>query len=174
MTLDRLRQLTAASGLVPALLLCAAPARAEGALNLAPDPAVLIPLLVLFAILVPVLNALLFQPILRTLEARGARIDGARKRAEALGRDVEQTLAQYSEAVRVARATADEERKQQLAAAQRESANTTGRERSAAESTIERARSEIAAALVGARAQLQGESQTLAREAASRVLGRAL
>ena len=96
MTLDRLRQVTAASGLAPALMLCASSARAEGTLELAPDPAVLIPLLLLYVILVPVLNVLLFQPILRTLEAREARIDGARKRAEALGREVEQTLAQYS------------------------------------------------------------------------------
>jgi F-type H+-transporting ATPase subunit b len=174
MTLDRLRQVSAMSGFVAAPMLCAAPARAEGALNLAPDPAVLVPLLILFAILVPLLNAVLFRPILSTLEARAARIEGARKRAESLGREVEQTLAQYSEAVRIARTQADQERKQQLVAAQRESSDTTVRERTAAESTIDRARQEIAAALVGARAQLEAEAQTLAREAASRVLGRAL
>ncbi len=174
MTLHRLRQVTPASGLIAATVLSAAPARAEGALNLEPNPAVLVPLLVIFAILVPVLNAVLFRPILGILDARTARIDGARKRADALGREVDQTLAQYSEAVRVARANADDERKRELVAAQQQGAETTGRERKAAESTIERAREEIAVALAAARTQLESEARGLAREAASRVLGRAL
>jgi len=174
MTTDRLRQPLVVC-CAAATMLEAAPAHAasEG-LNLMPEPTVLVVLLVLFTLLVPVLNALLFRPILRVLDEREQRIDGARRRADDLSRQAERTLQQYETAVREARASAEAERKQSLEHAQRQQAGVVADERSKAEQTLERTRSEVGSALDGARTELQSQARELAREVATRVLGRAL
>ncbi|HVP28961.1 MAG TPA: ATP synthase F0 subunit B [Myxococcota bacterium] len=170
---DRLRQLPAACGAAAAML-AAAPASASEGLNLAPTPNVFLTLIVLFAILVPVLNVLLFKPVLRVLDEREQRIDGARRRAEEMTRKAEATLLKYEGAIQDARAAAEAERKQTLERAQREHAGAVAEERTQAEQTLERARREVMGALAGARGQLQAQSRELARDVASRVLGRAL
>lgn len=173
MTPDRLRRplvvLSAA-----ATMLEATPAFASEGLSLLPTPFVLLPLLLLFAALVPILNACLFQPILRVLDEREQRIDGARRRAEDLTRQAERTLAQYETAVRAARASAEADRKETLAQAQRQHATAVADERKNAEELLDRTRSDIARALSSARDELQSQARELARDVAARVLGRAL
>ena len=61
-----------------------------------------------------------------------------------------------------------------LEEARREQAELTGSVRSEAEVQINRAREEVAGALDDARSQLREQAQALAREAATRVLGRSL
>jgi len=173
MTTDRLRRPLVVC-CAAATMLEAAPAHAAEGLNLLPEPAVLVALLVLFALLVPVLNAVLFKPILRVLDEREQRIDGARRRAEELTRQAERTLQQYETSVREARTSAEAHRKQTLERAQRQQATVVADERGKAEQTLERTRSEVGSALAGARAELQSQARELAREVAARVLGRAL
>lgn len=173
MTPDRPRRSLVVCG-AAATMLAATPAFAAEGLNLAPTWSTLATLLLLFVILVPVLNALLFQPILRVLDEREQRIDGARRRADELTRQAEQTLQRYETTVREARAGAEADRKRALEGAQRQQAASVADERSKAEQVLERTRHEVANALAAARGDLQSQARELARDVATRVLGRAL
>ena len=163
--------------MIPALaigLFIALPVQAAGdSLEIFPDERVFY-LIALFILLVFPVNKLLFHPIFRVLDERDARIEGARKRAAQVGAEAEATLGRYRSAVRSAREEAEGGRKQVLEEARREQAELTGSVRSEAEAEINRAREEVAGALVDARSQLREQAQELAREAATRVLGRSL
>jgi F-type H+-transporting ATPase subunit b len=155
-------------------LLVALPAQAAGdSLEIFPDARIFY-LIVLFVLLIFPVNKLLFHPIFRVLDEREARIEGARKRADQIGAEAEATLARYRSAVRSARDEAESDRKQVLEGARREQAELTGSVRSEAEVEISRARQEVAEALKDARSQLRERAEELAREAATRVLGRSL
>lgn len=173
MTLDRPRRLLVVSG-VAATMLIAPPASASEGLTLMPTWSTLATLLVLFVILVPILNALLFQPVLHVLDEREQRIDGARRRADELTRQAEETLQRYERTVSEARTSAEAERKQALEDAQRQHAATVAGERGKAEQVLERTRGELTGALDAARSELEAQARELARDVATRVLGRAL
>lgn len=175
MDVVRGRTLLAASAGV-LVSLAAGPARAAGGgLELMPDFTRTLPILVvLFFVLVPLLKGLLFEPLLTTLHTREEKIDGARRHADRIAREAETALATYEERIRAAREESELGRKAMIEEARREHASAVAAERGTAEQTIDRARGEIRAALDDARGQLRTTSQELAREAASRILGRAL
>ncbi len=158
------------------LVLDAASAQAasEGGLVLVPDLQTLIVRIVAFALLILPMNALVFKPVFRVLDARRERIDGACRRAAQLGREADAVLARYQAAVREVEESAEHERRQRLDEARRERGATTARARADAEGEIERARREVKLALGEARATLRSEAEELAREVAQRVLGRAV
>lgn len=161
----------------PALvaLFAAAPALAsEGNLVLIPTLEMLVALIVLFVILVFPVHALLFRPIFTVLDARAEKIDGTRARAERIAAEAEEILARYENSVREVRDQAEQERKERLVSARAESAALAAAARADAEREIERAREQIGAGLAEARASLRPQAVALAREAASRVLGRTL
>jgi len=166
--------LAAGAGL--GLVLVGGPARAAGGgLELMPDFTRTLPILVLlFFVLVPVLKGLLFEPLLTALHTREEKIDGARRHAERITREAETALATYEEQIRAAREEGERQRKSLVEEARRDHAAAVATERGSAEQTIERARGEIRTALDQARDQLRSEAQELARDAASRILGRAL
>jgi F-type H+-transporting ATPase subunit b len=164
-----------------ALLACAAGAgafapgishAAGGGLEIIPDPTKLIALLLLFVILVPVLNNLLFKPLLAVLDEREQRIDGARTRATELAQQAAALVARHDEAIRQARETAQAERARVVEAARSSHQSAIGEARSGAESEIAAARSEIERAAASVRASLGAEAEPLARDIAARLLGR--
>jgi F-type H+-transporting ATPase subunit b len=144
----------------------------EGSLQIIPDPTRLLVLLVLFAILVPVLNALLFQPLLRVLDEREQRIAGARTRAVELSQQTESLLARHEEALRRAREVAHAEQQRVVEAARGEHQSTIGEARHLAEGEIAAARTEIQRAVERVRASLGAEAEPIARDIAARLLGR--
>lgn len=165
------------------LALGAAPAHAaEGGLEIFPDlfrgaspfASHYVQLMLLFVVLVYPVNQLVLKPLLRVLDERSAKIEGARKRASEISAQAEVVLAQYQRAVEGARKQAEELRKDELDRARGEQAQLLAEARQRAESEVAGARSGIAGALPGARAELRGGTEALAREAAARVLGRAL
>lgn len=165
----------AIASLAGAALLVAGPAwAAEGGLQIIPDPKLLAVLVIVFALLIAPVNRLLVQPLLRVLDERHERIEGARARAGAVAQEAESVLSGYQAALDQARRAAAAERQRQLETARREEKATSGGAREAAEEQIERARGEIDAALVTARGTLRREAELLAREAAERILGRRL
>lgn len=158
-----------------AVLFAAANATAsEGGLVLTPDPYTLVVLVFVFGLLVYPVNQLIFRPIFRVLDERDSKISGTRRDAERLAREADAVLARYQESVRDVRADAERERKAELERARADGAARTGEARGDAERQVGRARAEVAAALEEARATLRAESSHLAREVASRVLGRTL
>jgi F-type H+-transporting ATPase subunit b len=153
----------------------ASPASAsEGTLEIIPDPRLVALLLVLFLLLVPVLQRLLFAPLLRVLDEREERIEGTQSRAAALNQEAEGELTRHEAAVRAARAEAERAYKATLAAAQAHHAESMAAARSESAQLVESARRELGTLLEGARRVLRTQTQELAREAAGRILGRSL
>jgi len=156
-----------------ALLFASAVAQAsEGSLQIIPDPTRVIVLLVLFVILVPVLNATLFQPLLHVLDEREQRIAGARTRATELAQQTAGLLARHEDALRRAREAAHAEQQRVVEAARGEHQSTIGDARHAAEGEIAAARTEIQRAVETARTSLRAEAEPIARDIAARLLGR--
>jgi len=142
-------------------------------LVLLPDIKVLL-LMALFAALVLPMNALLFKPIFRVLDAREEKTAGTRKRADHLAAEAQTMIERYEQSIREVRQDAEDARKQTLAAARADGSATTASARGAAESEVSHAREEIATALDQARETLKTQSAALANEVAERALGRPL
>lgn len=156
-------------------VLAAAPAQASGEeLNIIPDPQRVVVLLVAFTVLVPVLDRLLFRPLLGVLAERDLRINGARTRAAELARDAGDLLARHDAALREARDSANVARTQQVEEARRAQHAAVSEARGEAERRIVATRGDVAAAVDRARSGLAAEAQPLAREVAERLLGRSL
>jgi F-type H+-transporting ATPase subunit b len=165
------------------LLAFATPASAaEGGLQIFPDlftgasplQSRFLQLIVLFLLLIAPVNRLVLRPLLRVLEERTARIEGARKRAGEVGAQADGALARYRAAVEEARKQAGELRKDALEHARADQVRILADARRAAEVEVAAARSDMASALAEARSVLRTQSEGLAREAAARVLGRSL
>jgi F-type H+-transporting ATPase subunit b len=161
------------AALCVAVLLAGEARAAEGGLELFPDWRFQLPLLVvLFSALVPIVNRLLLRPLLRVLDARTERTDGTRKRASRLEAQVREIVARYEGSLLEARRSAESSRRAILDDARLRAAEETTAARSDAEQEIASARQQLAAASAQARRSLRERSEELAREAASRVLGR--
>jgi F-type H+-transporting ATPase subunit b len=168
------------------LLLDPAPAySAEGGLKIIPDgisgmnplrwrPWRLLSLIAMFVVLVPVLNALLFRPLLAVLDEREQRTAGARARATELAQQAGALVARHDDAIRRAREVAHAEQTRVVEEARTQHASTVGTARTAAESKIHDARLEIERATESVRASLAAEAEPIAREIAARLLGRSL
>lgn len=146
----------------------------EGSLQLVPRIDLLLGLLIFFLLLVAPLNALLFRPLLRTLDARADRINGTRERAERLNSQSLELRTRYESALREGRDAAERSRRERIEEARVDFQGRTGEARADAEQRIEASRSELSASLEQARSQLSQQARELAREAAARVLGRSL
>ena len=163
-----------AATLAVLLLTAGAASASEGGIVLWPDPVMLVVMIVLFSLLLVPVNALLFRPLLRTLDLRLERTTGTRERAEKIAANADEILARYEKAVADVRIEAEQARRAELATARGETNARTAAARAEAEREIERARNEVSAALADARSRLRAEAEPLAREAASRVLGRVI
>jgi len=163
-----------AATLAVLLLTAGAASASEGGIVLWPDPVMLVVMIVLFSLLLVPVNALLFRPLLRVLDLRLERTTGTRERAEKLAASADEILAKYEKAVADVRIEAEQARRAELATARGETNARTAAARAEAEREIERARNEVSAALADARSRLRAEAEPLAREAASRVLGRVI
>jgi cytoskeletal protein CcmA (bactofilin family)/F0F1-type ATP synthase membrane subunit b/b' len=152
---------------IAATVLCTASASAaEGGLVLVPDWTTTLPaLILLFALLIVPVNALIFKPVFRVLDARADKIAGTRKRAEKLARDADASLASYEQSVRAVRDDAARDRKQRLERARSDYAARTASARAEAEQEVLRARADVGAALDEARASLRAQAEGLAAEA---------
>ncbi len=131
-------------------------------------------MLIGFVLLIFPLNSLLFQPIFSALDARAARIAGARARSVQLEKEADEVLDRYESAVRGARIEAEAARLAQIAQAREEQATLTAQARNDAEANLEAARADLARSLDDARATLRSAADDLATQAAERVLGRTL
>lgn len=157
-----------------ATLLMPAAARASRDLVLIPEVPMLLALIVLFVLLIPPTNRLIFKPLFRVLDERESRTAGTRARAARIEEEAKEVLGRYEREVAKTREEAELARRATLESVRNESKDTTHAARTAAEQALERARRELASGLDEARGTLRTRTQDLAREAASRVLGRSL
>jgi len=149
----------------------AAAAGGEG-LVILPELPLLVLLLVAFVILIFPLNALVFRPIFNILDERDQRIEGTRARAARLGAEADDSLSRYEAAIATAREELEQDRRRQADEARSAHSARTTAARGEAEQEIARARASVASSLDEARTSLRAQSEGLAREIATRVLGR--
>jgi F-type H+-transporting ATPase subunit b len=154
--------------------LLAPSAQAASELVLIPDIWTLVSLIVGFTVLSLIINPLIVQPVLRVIDERRERIEGARERAERVDADANAILARYEASVREVREEAERTRRDHLDAARSEQAQITAGARAEADREIAASRGELANSLEQARATLRSSADALAREVAERILGRVL
>ncbi len=127
-----------------------------------------------FLILIYPVNRLLVQPLLHVVEERESKTYGALDRATQLETQTRETAAQIEARLAEARGRAQSRRTAILADAEREERALLEAASNDAAQSIDTVRSAVAAELADARTALEVDARTLAREAASRLLGRAI
>jgi F-type H+-transporting ATPase subunit b len=126
----------------------------------------------LFLILMFVANKLMFQPYLALRERRKAGIEGARAEAERMTAQADAKLAEYEKQVAVARNRANEEARKVRAEAVTHERETTESARATAQKSIDEAQAKMRTETEAARGQLMPQADALARQIASKLLGR--
>ena len=160
---------------VIAPLLCIALTQpAHAALDLIPDGDYLLIHLVVLLVLIYPVNRLLLQPLAVVLREREARTSGARSQARLLAEEAADCGRSVEERLQAAHAEAQARRNIVLAEAEAEERRIVGEAREAGQHEIDSLREAVAQELVQARESLERDARGLAREAATRILGRAL
>ena len=153
----------------------ASPVGAQAAeLNLIPDAAVVATNVALFLLLIYPVNRLLVQPLLRVLDERAARTSGALAQSQQLADDARAARVALEARQNEARARAQARRSEILGEGEIQEREVLDAARDEATQSIESVRRSIEGELVEARRALQADARALAREAATRILGRAL
>ena len=127
---------------------------------------------VLFVLLWLILKPLLFDPMLKLFEERERRIEGAIKQARKIDEASAGALTHYESELAKARADANAEREKYRAEGAKVEGEILAKVRVSTAKTVETARSLVSRELETARATLAADAAALARELASRVLGR--
>lgn len=165
----------ACGGAALALLALALPVDAHAAgLNLAPEMKLVALNVLLFVLLIYPVNRLLVQPLLRVLEERERRTSGAESEVEQLGADARAARATLDAGLLEARGHAQARRAAILAAGETEERALLDAARNDAVRNVEAVRDAVQSELDAARSALESDTRALAREAATRILGRSL
>ena len=126
----------------------------------------------LFLVLFWVSNKLLFQPYLQLRERRKQGIDGAREEADRMTASADAKLADYEKQLAAARNRANEEGRKVRAEASAHEKDVTEKARAEAQKAIDEAAAKMRQETEAARLQLLPQANTLARQIASKLLGR--
>lgn len=126
----------------------------------------------LFLIMFAIGNAFLFQPYLKLRERRKQGIDGARAEAERMSTQADTELAEYEKKLAAARSRANEEGRKVRAEAAAHEKTVTDASRAEAQKSIDEATAKMRAETDAARLQLLPQANALARQIASKLLGR--
>lgn len=128
--------------------------------------------LVLFVGLTFLLKPVLFDPMLKLFEEREKRIDGARLQARKTDEKSATALAKYETEMAKARLTANAERDKIRAEGVKREQEILGAVRASAAKTLDDGKRAAHAEANRVRARLKTDAAAMARELASRVLGR--
>ena len=126
----------------------------------------------LFIVLWIILKPLLFDPMLRLFEERERRTDGAKLLARKIDEKSAGALATYESEMNKARTAANAERDRIRNEGLKTEAEILARVRAATARTIEDGRKQIETEVAKAREQLKTDATALAKDLATRALGR--
>ena len=158
-----------------ALTALAIPMSAQASeLNLIPDASVVATNIALFLLLIYPVNRLLVQPLLRVLDEREARTSGALEQSRRLVDEARASRVDLEIRLSEARTRSQARRSAILSAGEIEERAVLDAARDAGSEIVESVRQSVRSELVEARRSLQADARELAREAATRILGRAL
>ncbi len=127
---------------------------------------------VLFVGLFLVLKPLLFTPLLKLFEERERRIEGAKNEARGMFAEADAMMAKYEEELVEVRRTAGAERDKLRVEGQKKEQAILSKVREQTNAMVDEGKAKIAKDGAALSAELATSAQTLAREMASRVLGR--
>ena len=144
---------------------------AENSIQLVPDGTLILHVLIIL-VMVYVLNATLFKPINRILEARDRRTKGRLSEAQEILKKVSEQLAGYERQLRQARGEAYAFSERERAAAMEERQKKLNEMRAQLAESIAQQKEAIQKQADEARGTLEVESRRLAREIGARVLSR--
>lgn len=152
-------------------LLSAVEAYAAGDDLLSVDKTVVIQI-VIFIAAIFILNALVFKPFIRLIDRREKLTRGAIEEARELEEKVKEILEEYDAKLGEARAQAQEERSKILREAETASEGIIAKARQEAAGVIEEAKTKLEADTVRIKEKLKADVELLAREIASKILGK--
>jgi F-type H+-transporting ATPase subunit b len=127
---------------------------------------------VLFIALTLILKPVLFDPMLKLFEEREKRIDGAKLQARKIDEKSAGALSEYEAQMAKARATAGVERDKIRSEALKQEQEILGAVRASAAKVLDDGKRAAHAEAQKVRTALKTEATAMARELASRVLGR--
>lgn len=127
-----------------------------------------------FLVLMLVLNIFLFKPIRKVMADRKAQIDGARERAAAVDKDVQEKMALYEARLREIKAKANAERDALRSDALREEAAVIEKARKEAADSLSSIKSRVAKETADAKEFLTVQARSLSLDICEKVLGRSL
>ncbi len=127
-----------------------------------------------FLVLMLVLNIFLFKPIRKVMADRKAQIDGARERAVAVDKDVQEKMALYEARLREIKAKANAERDALRSDALREEAAVIEKARKEAADSLSSIKSRVAKEAADAKEFLTVQARSLSLDICEKVLGRSL
>jgi F-type H+-transporting ATPase subunit b len=126
----------------------------------------------LFLIMLVGLWRLLFKPYLALRDAREAGIGGARKRAQEMAHRAEDLGGQYEQRMHHAKLRGAEERARLRSEGAAEERQLLGTARDESQRALGEARTRVSTQAQSARAKLEAQSTDLARQVATKILGR--
>ena len=144
---------------------------AEDSIQLVPDGTLLLHILIIL-VMVYVLNATLYKPINRILQAREKRTRGRLTEAEEILRGVSEKLSQYERSLRQARGEANSFTEQERTGAMQERQTKLNEMRQQLSESMAKEKETIQRQSDEARGALEIESRRIAREIGTRVLNR--
>ncbi len=125
-----------------------------------------------FIFLIVVLSPLLFKPVLRLLEERERRTEGARRDAREMQDKAENLLLRYQAKLEDVRRAAAQERERLRAETLQLESTILGEARAATAKLVEQGRAQIEREVTKIRSEMGVHSQAIAREIGSKILGR--
>lgn len=144
---------------------------AENSIQLVPDGTLILHVIIIL-VMVWILNATLYKPINRILEAREKRTRGRSSEAQEILDDVSAKASNYEQQLRSARAEGYAMTEQQRNAAMQERQRKLNEMRQQLSESIAREKQVIEQQAAEARATLETESRRIAQEIGERVLNR--
>lgn len=127
-----------------------------------------------FVLLMWLLNTLLFRPLRAILAQRKETVDGGHARARELKEQIEEKMARYQEQLQQAKLQGNAEKAALRSAAAREEAEILTAAHATATSHLQSIKGRVRAEADAARGALQAETEALAAQVATKVLGRSL
>ncbi len=128
--------------------------------------------MLIFAALIVVLKPLLFDPVLKVFEEREKRTDGARAEARRMQEEAGELLVRYESELEKVHRVAGEERDHLRSETAKLEAEILAEARAVAGRIVEEGRKKLEGEVSSIRFELGRKSDELAKDLASRVLGR--
>lgn len=127
-----------------------------------------------FIVLMIVLNLLLFRPLRNAIQSRRETIDGSHGKARDLEAQIEEKMARYEEKLQAAKQQGNQEKSALRQAGAAEEAGIISKAREEATARLQGVKDQVAETATSARQQLKSDTESLAGDIASKILGRAL